>query len=123
MSVGGEGGDGRGGGLINSQLRKLTSVGGEGGEGRGGGGSNDSQLGEVDICRWGRRGGGSINSQLREVDIFRWGGRGREGGRLTANSDRVCSQLGEDLHSVDPGGLIGSHYSYRDPQQTWRGST
>ena len=28
----------------------------------------------------------------------------------TANSDRVCSQLGGDLHSVDPGGwgLINS---------------
>ena len=69
------------------KIRKLKSVGeGEGGEstaiserlrsvgGEGGRGWIDSQLREVEICRW--EGGGSINSQLREVEICRWGGRG-----------------------------------------------
>ena len=58
--------------------------------------SQDQHGGEV---------GGLIDSQLREVEICRWGGRGGEGGQSTANSDRICSQLTEDPHSVDPGGV------------------
>ena len=42
----------------------------------------------------GGRGGGLIDSQLREVEICRW--RGRGGGQSTANSERLKSVGGEE---------------------------
>ena len=58
-------------GLIDTQLRKEI-VGGEGGEGRGGGSIN-TQL-RKESCRWGGRGGegrggGLIDTQLRKESL------------------------------------------------------